>query len=571
MIEAEEHHAGITPDGPTGSAPSSPVRADTEQGGHANPAAPTAEAADSDSNAPEASAPIKVTTRSMTRSNESGDDNNAGSGSEKQKPMATKETSNDPAPGTSSDGPSPLADAEAESGATGTSPLASADRTAAKDPNVPMQRTLSAAAEIEGRGLFLGEPVTCVILPAPPDHGIVFERTDLDEPVRIPAFVANVIDRARRSTLRVGEGSVETCEHCLSALAGLGVDNALIKLTGPELPCGDGSAMPFVDAILAAGIVDQDAERRVHRITQPITVQDGDSMLAALPSDSPDLQILYDLDYGQPSPLARQLHSFRLTSESYIEQIAPARTFSLQAEAQALWDRGMCQHLTPRDVLVIGDDGPIDNAFRFDSEPVRHKILDLIGDLYLLGRQVQGRIVAYKSGHALNHTLVNKLLEQIRVRERTDIAGRRPQMDIRRILSLLRHRYPMLLVDRVIEIEGDRRAIGVKNVTINEPFFQGHYPGAPIMPGVLIVEALAQLAGLLVSNVLEHKGKIPILLSMDRVKLRRPVVPGDQLVLEAETIRAQGRMANVMCKAFVAGDLAAEAQVKFLLVDEEQD
>lgn len=561
MIEAEEHHAGITPDGSGRSKASSaaPMRAAADDQAHAvATSVPESDPA----------APVVTRTPGMNQKHQvpRSDGLPAASAVDARRASETGDGGGPVSSGGADDSGSDPSEID-----TGRAPIVVTDRVAGSESGAPMQRTLSAPVEIKGRGLFLGEPVTCIILPAPPDHGIVFERTDLSEPVRIPAFVANVIDRARRSTLKVGEGSVETCEHCLSALAGLGVDNALIKLTGPELPCGDGSAMLFVDAILSAGVVDQDMERRVHRITQPITVQDGDSMLAALPSDGPDLQILYDLDYGQPSPLARQLHSFRLTTESYIEQIAPARTFSLLAEAKALWDRGMCQHLTPRDVLVIGDDGPIDNAFRFDSEPVRHKILDLIGDLYLLGRQVQGRIVAYRSGHALNHTLVNKLLEQIRVRERTDIAGRRPQMDIRRILSLLRHRYPMLLVDRVIEIEGDKRAIGVKNITINEPFFQGHYPGAPIMPGVLIVEAMAQLAGLLVSNVLEHKGKIPILLSMDRVKLRRPVVPGDQLVLEAETIRAQGRMANVMCKAFVAGDPAAEAQIKFILVDEEQD
>jgi len=433
------------------------------------------------------------------------------------------------------------------------------------------QHTLAKPAVIEGVGLFLSESVTCTILPAEEDHGIVFERVDLSVNVQVPAFIAHVTNRDRRSTLKAGAAAVETCEHCLSALAGLGVDNALIQLTGPELPCGDGSAQPYVQAIIESGLVAQEAERRVHRITEPITIEDGQSMLAALPSDGEGLQILYDLDYGDDSPISRQSRAFSVQTNGYVEQVAPARTFSLEEEAKALWDSGMCHHLTPKDILVIGNDGPIDNSYRFEDEPVRHKILDLIGDLSLLGRRLQGRIVAYRSGHALNHNLVNRLLEQMRSQERTDIAGRRPKMDIRNILSLLRHRYPMLLIDRVIEIEGDRRAIGVKNVTFNEPFFQGHYPGAPIMPGVLIVEAMAQLSGLLVSNVLEHKGKIPILLSMDKVKLRRPVVPGDQLVIEAETIHAKSRTANINCKAFVAGQLTAEARIKFILVDEEQD
>ena len=258
----------------------------------------------------------------------------------------------------------------------------------------------------------------------------------------------------------------------------------------------------------------------------------------------------------------------------YIDQIAPARTFGLVAEAKALWDQGLCQHLSPRDILVIGDDGPIENEFRFPNEPVRHKVLDLVGDLYLLGVEIRGRIVASRSGHALNHRLAAKLLDRIRANEcrpsKAD-SGANRTMDIREIMKLMRHRYPMLMVDRIVEMEGDRRAVGIKNVTINEPFFQGHYPGQPIMPGVMIVEAMAQLSGLLLSRVLEHTGKIAVLLSLDRVKLRRPVRPGDQLVLEAESIRAQSRMANVKCKAFVDDQLVAEGQIKFLMVDAEQD
>lgn len=434
-----------------------------------------------------------------------------------------------------------------------------------------LQCTIADGVEIAGRGLFLGEPVLCTILPASENHGIVFERIDLTEPVRIPAFISHITSRVRRSSLKQGSTTIEMCEHCLSALAGLGIDNALIRLTGPELPCGDGSALPFVEAIEQVGILQQTAERRYHRITEPITVEEGDTMLAALPADGDNLQILYDLDFGNESPLPRQLHAYKSEPARYLTDIASARTFSLLADAQALWDKGMCHHLTPKDVLVIGDDGPIDNAFRFENEPVRHKILDLIGDLYLLGRHIRGKIVGYRSGHSLNHRLVVKLLEQVRAKERTDFAAKKPQMDMRTIQSILRHRYPMLLIDRVIEIVDDKRAIGIKNVTINEPFFQGHYPGIPIMPGVLIVEAMTQLAGLLVSNVLEHKGKIPILLSMDKVKLRRQVVPGDQLVMEAETIRAQSRTANIRCKAYVAGAVAAEAQIKFILVDEEQE
>jgi len=433
------------------------------------------------------------------------------------------------------------------------------------------QHTLQGPAIIKGCGLFLSDPATCTILPAPEDHGIVFERTDLDEPVRIPALITNITQRARRSTLRSGNTTVETIEHCMSALAGLQIDNALIQIDGPELPCGDGSALEFVNAIRNSGIVEQEAPRKYHKITEPITVQNGDATLVALPCEQIDFQILFDLDYDGHEILRRQLHAFRMSHGNYSEEIAPARTFSLQHEAQALWDRGMCTHLTPEDVLVIGEDGPINNSFHFDNEPARHKVLDLIGDLYLLGHPIQGRIVAYRSGHALNHELVRQLRAQISTQQRRDLLTQKPAMDNRAIQKLLHHRYPMLMVDRVLQIEGDRKAIGIKNVTINEPFFQGHYPGTPIMPGVLIVEAMAQLSGLLLSHVLVHTGRIPILLSLDKVKLRKQVVPGDTLILEAETVRAQGRTANVRCKAFVNDTLAAEARVKFLMVDEEEE
>jgi len=431
---------------------------------------------------------------------------------------------------------------------------------------------VAALVTVRGKGLLLGEEATCTIHPAPVNHGIVFERVDLNPPVQIPASVRNVTQRARRTTLKVGTTVIETVEHCMSALAGLRIDNALIKLNGPELPCGDGSALPYVEQILEAGIEDQDAPRRVFRVSEPIVVQEGEAMLAALPHDGDQFAVLFDLDYGRHgNRIKRQTQSFVLDHGDYRSEISPARTFSLQEEAEALWERGMCRHLTPADVLVIGEDGPIDNAYRFENEPVRHKIVDLLGDLYLVGCEVLARFVAYKSGHALNHRMGLKILKQMEANSRREALLRGREMDVRQIQRILPHRYPMLLVDRVVEIEDDRKAIGVKNVSMNEPFFQGHYPGTPIMPGVLIVEAMAQLGGLLLSQKLEHTGKIAVLLSLDRVKLRKPVTPGDQLILEAEAVRAGARTGNVKCRAFVGSSLAAEAQIKFMMVDAEQD
>jgi UDP-3-O-[3-hydroxymyristoyl] N-acetylglucosamine deacetylase / 3-hydroxyacyl-[acyl-carrier-protein] dehydratase len=437
---------------------------------------------------------------------------------------------------------------------------------------LPRQHTLAGLATVRGKGLLLGEDATVTIGPAPINHGIVFVRTDLSPPVRIPALVTNVTERARRTTLKVGSATVETVEHCMSAFAGLRIDNALIEISGPELPCGDGSAAPFVEPILAAGIVEQDAPRRIFKVTEPIIVEEGDSWLAAFPIKEDEFNLIFDLDYGPNSHrIKRQTQSFAFHNGNYEHEISRARTYSLREEAQALWERGMCRHLTPKDVLVIGDDGPIDNAYRFENEPVRHKIVDLLGDLYLIGGEVHGRFVAHKSGHSLNRRMCLKVLEQSQVRHRQDLALRGKELDIRAIQRIMPHRYPMLLVDRVIEIDGDRRAVGIKNVTINEPFFEGHYPGTPIMPGVLLVEAMAQLGGLLMSQKLEHTGKIAVLLSLDKVKLRRPVTPGDQVILEAEAVQAKARTVTLKCRAFVGSKLAAEAQIRFMMVDAEQE
>ncbi|HWB19216.1 MAG TPA: UDP-3-O-acyl-N-acetylglucosamine deacetylase [Phycisphaerales bacterium] len=443
----------------------------------------------------------------------------------------------------------------------------------AETNSLSFQHTIAKPVSISGKGLLLGEDATATICPAPANHGIVFERVDCSPPVQIPAHVSQVVSRARRTTLRSGETTIETVEHCLSALAGTRVDNALIRLSGPELPCGDGSAAPFVDPILEVGTIAQDAPRHIFTVDEPILVEDGEAMLAAFPNPKGQtgFQLVFDLDYGSNSTrIKRQTYSFEFRNGSYIDEVARARTYSLEEEARALWNSGMCRHLSPRDVLVIGEQGPIENAYRFENEPVRHKVVDLIGDLYLIGGEIHGRFVAHKSGHALNRRMCLKVLEQHQARQRQSAALNGQALDIRAIQRIMPHRYPMLLVDRVVAVDTDRKAIGIKNVTINEPFFEGHYPNTPIMPGVLIVEAMAQLGGLLMSTKLEHTGKIAVLLSLDRVKLRRPVTPGDQLILEAEALQAGSRTATLKCQAFVGSKIAAEAQIRFMMVDAEQ-
>jgi len=445
------------------------------------------------------------------------------------------------------------------------------DATPNGNGQAPRQHTLAGSATISGKGLFTGAPVTATIRPADPDEGFTFVRTDLPGAKPVPGRIEFVVRRPRHTTLQRGEAVVETVEHCLSALAGMGVHNAMIEVDGPELPSGDGSARPFVEAIATAGVAEQDAPLRPIVVEEPITIREGDAMVAAMPSAREGMDLLYDLDYGEESPIGRQIHAVSLDPDTYVDRIAPARTFALLEEARAMRERGLFRHVSPEEVLVIGDQGPVDNAFRFSDEPVRHKLLDLIGDLALAGRPIQGRILASKSGHALNHRLARELADLSKAREAGRAGVPAPALDIRQIMRLLPHRYPMVLIDRVLEIEGDRRAVGVKNVSMNEPFFQGHYPGAPIMPGVLIVEAMSQLAGLMLSQKLERTGKVAVLLSLDRVKLRRPVTPGDQLVLETESMRATSRFGDVQCRAFVGGQLAAEARVKFMMVDAEQD
>ncbi len=438
------------------------------------------------------------------------------------------------------------------------------------------QQTLAGETTLSGRGLFLGKDATVRFKPAPVNHGVVLYRTDVEDsgqPVRIPALIQHVTKRARRTALRRGDVAIETCEHCMSALAGLGIDNVAVEVSGPELPAFDGSAQPFVEALMEVGVEGQDQPRRALRVTEPITVEEGDAMIAALPSDQPGMQVIYDLDYGGEGPVPRQVYAMQLQNGAYAEQIAPARTYVLEAEAQALQASGLGSHLTPKDILVIGEGGrPIgENTLRFDDELVRHKVLDLIGDLALVGAPIQGRIVAYRSGHALNHRLARCLQSAMTAQQRASLLTSEGVLDIRRIQKTLPHRYPMLLVDRILEMDGDQRCVGVKNVTINEPFFDGHYPGTPIMPGVLIVEAMAQMSGILLSRKLEHTGKLAVLLSMDKVKLRRPVTPGDQLVIEATAIRVRSRTGHTRCRAFVGEDLAAEAEIKFMLVDADQE
>ncbi len=426
-----------------------------------------------------------------------------------------------------------------------------------------LQRTLRAPVEFEGVALHSGERVQARCLPAALNTGVEFLRVDLPEARPIPAHISYLSTKERRTRLERGEAQVDTVEHLLAACAGLGLDNLTVELSGQEMPGMDGSSLPFVELFKKAGLVEQRGEARVLVLDEPVFVRSGETSLVALPSEKPGLSLQYTANYDGAG-LPPESYSLDLTPESFETEIAPARTFCLAAEAEALLAAGLGKGATPENTVVLGDP---DSKLRMAGEPTRHKLLDLIGDLRLLGMDLQAQVLANRSGHALNAELVRLLLDRAQELEGGGIAERESGMDVREVMQMLPHRYPFLLIDRVIEIDGFKRAVAIKNVSINEPYFGGHFPDQPLMPGVLQLEAMAQLAGVLILRKMENTGKLAVLWAIDKVKLRGPVVPGDQLRLEVETLRMKAQIGQVKGTATVAGKPVSEAVLTFTMVD----
>jgi UDP-3-O-[3-hydroxymyristoyl] N-acetylglucosamine deacetylase/3-hydroxyacyl-[acyl-carrier-protein] dehydratase len=443
---------------------------------------------------------------------------------------------------------------------------------------VAEQRTLAATVQIRGVGLHSGREVEVEIGPGEPGTGVVFIRSDLPGEPRVDALPENHIPKPRRTALVKGSAEVETPEHLLAALCGAGVHNAAIRLDGPELPGLDGSALPYYEAIRDAGVRGQGLECPEVRVCQPVAVSEGNASLVGMPRDQ-GFSIGYTLDYSQLERSAgfpsTQFLQIEVNEESFAREIAPARTFVFEEEIEQLRAEGLGKGANAKNTLVIGKRGVIDNELRFKDELVRHKILDLIGDLYLTRSRLHGHFVATRSGHALNLKLARLLRDSQgrggASRGAPGVPAPKGEWSSREILEIIPHRYPFLLVDKVLEIDDGRSGVGVKNVTINEPFFQGHFPGRPVMPGVLIVEAMAQLAGLVMRSRKGTGVRIVILISLDNVKFRKMVEPGDQLILEANVKKVRSSIAQVATRALVCGVVVAEADVCFRMLQEDRE
>ncbi|MFN7565157.1 MAG: bifunctional UDP-3-O-[3-hydroxymyristoyl] N-acetylglucosamine deacetylase/3-hydroxyacyl-ACP dehydratase [Prosthecobacter sp.] len=432
------------------------------------------------------------------------------------------------------------------------------------------QQTLAKAVSMTGTSLHTGEQVTLTLQPAPENFGFKFRRVDLEDKPFIPALAEKVQKVERATTIAEGGVNVHTVEHVLSALTGMGVDNAIIEMDANEPPIADGSAMPYVELIKSAGLTEQKEARRVFEIREPIYQETRDGTILTI---VPDKKFRVSCTNVGPDGRFTQFFSTEINPETYEKEIAAARTFVYYEDIAPLMEKGLIKGGTLEAAIVIRGDSLLSKQpLRFTNEFVRHKILDIVGDLTLSGRRITGHIIAVRPGHGPNTELARAIVKQYEtMRSMVPMAINIPSgdavLDINEVMKILPHRYPFLLVDRIIGFEGETKCRGMKNVTINEPFFQGHFPGHPIMPGVLQLEAMAQVASVVLLRMPGNQGKIGYFMSADNVKWRRPVLPGDTLIIETEILKTKRSIASGVGRCIVNGQVVSEADLMFSVVD----
>ena len=433
-----------------------------------------------------------------------------------------------------------------------------------------VQHTLAGHATLEGTSLHTGQKVSLTLKPAPEGHGFKFRRVDLPDQPFINADVDKVQTVERATTLAEGSVKVHTVEHIISALAGMGVDNALIEMDANEPPIGDGSSLPFVEMIKKVGLLAQNVHRKVWEIREPIHQEMGDgTIITIVPSKT------FKVSVTNVGPEGRftQYFSSEITPDTYEKEICSARTFVYYEDVKPLLDKGLIKGGSLESAVVIrGNEIMSKEAMRFSNEFARHKALDLIGDLMLSGIKILGHVIAVKPGHGPNTKMAAMLkTEYAKMRLMVPAAVSIPDgesvLDINEVLKILPHRFPMLMVDRIVDFIGDNKCIAIKNVTFNEPYFAGHFPDHPIMPGVLQLEAMAQVSSVLMLRKPENAGKIGYFMSADNVKWRRPVFPGDTLFIESDVTKTRGSIGQTRCRCLVNGEVVSEAELKFALMD----